>query len=183
MGVAVGSPMTGVVVVTGEPVRPGSLWQRVTASRTGRVWLIVVLAVVVLAVVSTANWSAAPRPEATLQSTGAEADSEILSAVSSAPLAELDSSTLHGYEPYRGVQPWSPRSPGSRCLMAIVGSSLWGIRCAPLGAELLLDYGAWPLDRAAYADGLVDGTVIRLQHHGDWVDTLLLYRRRVPTDG
>jgi hypothetical protein len=98
-----------------------------------------------------------------------------ISAVASATLAHVDTSTLRSYEAYRGLEPWVAwNAQGSRCLMAIDGSTLWGIRCAPPEAELMLDIGAFPPSYSgAYTDDLADGTVIRFQLHGDSVDVYL----------
>ncbi len=169
------APILGAVVAGDGPARRGSLWRRVTATQTGRVGLIAGLVVVAVGAWFAATWNAAPKPEATLQPTGVEADAFTLSAVSYAPLAEVDRSTLRGYERYRGLQPWvAENAQGSRCLLAIQGGTLHGVRCAPPEAELLIDIGAYPLDYTAeYMDGLADGTVIRFQLHGDTVDAYL----------
>ena len=87
----------------------------------------------------------------------------------------MDTATLRGYETYRGLTPWvAENAQGSRCLMAIQGATLHGMRCAPPEAELMIDFGAYPLDdTATYMEGLADGTVIRFQLHGDTVDAYL----------
>lgn len=172
---ALETPLAGAVVVSGERPRPWSLWQMATATRTGRVWSIIGCLIVVLGAWFAASWFAAPNPEAALQPTGVEANELTLSAVTNAPLAEVEETTLRGYEPYRGVQPWvADNAQGSRCLMAIEGSSLHGIRCAPPEAVLMLDIGVFPLDyTAAWMDGLADCTVIRFQLRGDAVDAYL----------
>lgn len=154
--------------------RPGT---RVMASRAGRIWLIVGSVVVVLAVVTATTWFAAPKPKATLQATGVAADSEIFSLAFTAPLAEVDNSTLRGFEPYHGVEPWvAMNAQGSRCLMAMERTTdrLAGIRCAPPDAELRLDLPVLPLDPGFnYAAGLAPGTVIRFEVRGDAVDVYL----------
>jgi hypothetical protein len=169
------APMPDAMATGSEPVQPRSAWQKVWATPTGRVWLIGGSLVVIIAVINAVTWFAPRRPEATLQPTGIEAEFHIRSAVSLAPLAELDTTTLRGYEVYRGLEPWvAEGAHGSNCLMVIERATLQAIRCAPLEAELTVDIGAWPLDATyPYMEGLADGTVIRFQLHGDTVDAYL----------
>lgn len=173
--VAAEPPLPDAAVAGSQPARRRSLWQKVTATPTGRVWLTGGSLAVIIAVVYAVMWFAPQRPEAALEPTGFEADARILSAASYAPLAELDTTTLRGYEAYRGVEPWvADGAQGSRCLMVIERATLQAIRCAPPGAQLTLDLGAWPLDATyPYMEGLADGTVIRFQLHGDTVDAYL----------
>jgi hypothetical protein len=170
--VVIEAPMPDAMVAAREPVQPRSAWQKVWATPTGRVWLIGGSLVVIIAVIYAVTWFAPQRPEATLQPTGIEAEGHIRSAVTHAPLAELDTTTLRGYEAYRGVEPWvADGAQGTRCLMVIERATLQAIRCAPPEAELTVDLGAWPLDSTyPYMEGLADGTVIRFQLHGDAVD-------------
>jgi hypothetical protein len=166
------APMPDAMVAGSEPVQPRSPWQKVGATPTGRVWLIGGSLVVIIAIISAVTWFAPRRPEATLQPIGVEVDARILSAASHAPLAELDTTTVRGYEAYRGLEPWvAEGAQGSSCLMVIERATLRAIRCAPPEAELTVDIGAWPLDSTyPYMEGLADGTVIRFQLHGDIVD-------------
>lgn len=156
-----------------KPRRP--LRQRVLSTRSGRTWLAVGSVIVVVAFAYAITLYLAPNPEVTLQPTGVEAESATLAAVSYAPLAEVDRSTLRGYETYRGLQPWvAENAQGSRCLMGIEGGTLHGIRCAPPGAELMIDFGAFPDDyTATYMRELTDGSVIRLVLRGDTVEAYL----------
>jgi hypothetical protein len=166
------APMPDAMVAESEPVQRRSAWQKVWSTPTGRVWLIGGSLVVIIALINAVTWFAPQRPEATLQPTGIEVEGHILSAVSRAPLAELDTTTLRGFEAYRGLEPWvAEGAQGSSCLIVIDRATLRAIRCAPPEAELSLDIGAWPLDATyPYMEGLADGTVIRFQLHGDTVD-------------
>jgi hypothetical protein len=152
-------------------------WRRMTATRGRRMGLIAASLAIMLVIVSAVSWYAAPKPDATLQPSGAVVDREILSLVFAAPLAEVDTSTLTGYEPYRGVEPWvAENAQGARCLMAMERStdSLANVRCAPPEAELMLDLLVWaPGDAFGYMEGLANGTVIRFQLRGDSVDAFL----------
>jgi hypothetical protein len=149
----------------------------IPASMGGRIGLIASGIVVVLAVVLAATWFASPQPEASLKPTGIRADLQVISLVFAAPLAEVDNSTLRGYEPYRGVEPWvAVNAHGLRCLFALERSSanLAGVRCAPPEAELMLDLPVLPLNPGFdYTVGLAKGTVIRFQVRGDTVDAYL----------
>jgi hypothetical protein len=173
--IAVEAPMPDAMGAGNETVQTTSLWRRIRATPTGRVWLIGGSLVVIIAVVYAVTSFAPQRPEATLQPTGLDADPRIRTAASYSPLAELDTTTLRGYEPYRGLEPWvAEGAQGSRCLLVIERASLRSIRCAPPEAELTLDIGAWPLEETyPYMEGLADGTVIRFQLHGDTVDAYL----------
>jgi hypothetical protein len=148
-----------------------------TATRARRIGLIAASVAIVLVVVSAVSWYTAPKPDATLQPSSAEVDGEVLQLVSTAPLAEVDTSTLTGYEPYRGIEPWvAVNAKGARCLMALERSrnNLAGVRCAPPAADLMLDLiVSAPGDELGYMAGLANGTVIRLQVHGDSVDAFL----------
>jgi hypothetical protein len=156
---------------TTEEVRPRSFWQAVKSTSNGRRWLLGGSVVLVVAILYAVSWFAPQRPETTLQPTALKADDATLRALSFAPLAEVDTETLRGYEPYRGVRPWiAENAQGSRCLMAISGNILWGIRCTPGEAELMLDLNVSPLDPAPYSEGLADGTVIRFRVNGDSVE-------------
>jgi hypothetical protein len=173
--VAVEAPTPLEVAVFDEPVPRRSVWQNAAAMPPRRLWLIVGSLAAMTALVYAVSWFAPQQPDATLQPTGVEADSSALSAVSYAPLAEVDVSTMRGYEPYRGLTMWvAENAQGSRCLLGTEGSTLHGIKCAPPEAELMIDFGAYPLDyTATYMDGLADGTVIRFRLNGDSVDAYL----------
>jgi hypothetical protein len=173
--VVVEAPVPPASVAAIDVAAPAPFWKKAAATPTRRVWLIVGALLVVLGGWYAVSWFVAPPPEATLQPTGVEADGATLGAVSYAPLAEVDTSTLRGYESYRGLQPWvGEGAQGSRCLLLIDGSTLWGVRCAPPEAELTIDIGVFPPDFVgAYTEGLQDGTVIRFKVHEDTVETYL----------
>jgi hypothetical protein len=158
-------------------VRLASLWRRTTATRGRRVGLIAGVMAIILTLVYAVMWYETPKPDATLHPSGAVVDGEILSLVSAAPLAQVDDSTLRGYEAYRGVEPWlGTNAQGALCLMAMERSSviLVGVRCAPPEAELMLDLLVWaPGDEFAYMEGLANGTVIRFHVRRDAVDAFL----------
>ena len=175
MVVAVESPMTGAVVVSGEPARPRSLWQRVTATphrprladrrfgcRRSRSDLRRDLV----------RRSESPKRRSSRQASRPTARSSRPSPTRHSPSWTHRPSAAT--RPYRGVEPWvAENAQGSRCLMAIVGSTLWGIRCAPPEAELMLDLGACPLDPAAVRGGTRG-------RHGDPLPAPRRLRRRLP---
>lgn len=165
--------------VAGSPpsARLASLWRWMTATRSRRIGVVAGSLAIIIVILSAVSWYGAPQPEATLQPSGAEVDSEILHLVSAARLAEVDTSTLRGYEPYRGIQPWvAMNARGARCLVALERSTgnLVDVGCAPPQAELMLDLLVWaPGDAFRYMEGLANGTVIRFVFRGDSVDAFL----------
>lgn len=91
----------------------------------------------------------------------------------------LDDVRLH--EEFRGVNVWSaPTRHGTHCMFVTNASGkLWGVDCAPLGVEPIIDLTKYPHDGADIRglDGLwgemPTGSVIRLVLRGDFVDVLI----------
>ena len=160
-------------ISAGEPRR--SLWRRATATRSRSVWLVTGAVVVVLALTWTIDRLLSPRPDSTLAPMAEEADGQILDLVDVAQT--LDTSTLRGYEAYRGLEVWFARiEEGLDCLLAIerVSDSIITANCAPREAELRLEVGGYPeSDEVHYEDGLTPGSVIRFTLNGDTMDVFL----------
>ncbi len=152
---------------------PVSLWRRATATRSGRFWLAGGSVLVALAVVYAVSWVIGPHPEATLRVASDKADAQVLSLAAFARLAEIDESTLRGYEPHRGLEPWvAENRQGSRCMLIVERASdnLQDVNCAPPGEPVIAYVGAWPFWGDPFAEGLPDGSVFRFTLRGDVVD-------------
>jgi hypothetical protein len=158
------------VVAAHERVEPAAISG---GSRVRRRWIVGGSLLFVGVVLAGVIWNAV-RPEATLHPTGIAPDTNTFSAVALAPLAEVDDTTLRGFESYLGLEPWlAENAQGSRCLMMLQASTMWGIRCAPPEADLMIDIGSWPLDPGSPASGLAPGSVLRFQLRGDAIDVSL----------
>lgn len=62
--------------------------------------------------------------------------------------ADADESTIPGYQPYGGVEPWfHVDRRGYQCLMIIKrsGPAVEDANCVPPGVDLFADISAWPL--------------------------------------
>ena len=116
-------------------------------------------------------WLMGPHPDLTLARSDAP-ESQVDFLLNYSPV-EVDAATLESYEMFRGLQPWSATdSLGNRCLIIAEPSDQWvhGGSCTPRQADLVVDVGVWPDERESFADGLLDGTVIRFQLRGNAVD-------------
>jgi hypothetical protein len=100
-----------------------SLLQRATRTWQGRLAWAAGTLVVAAAIVVTALLISAPRPDATLRQTAAEADDQVRTVVTLPERArwyEIDTSTLRAYGSYHGLKIWSGVNAfGSPCLVAV----------------------------------------------------------------
>jgi hypothetical protein len=126
--------------------------------------------VVAAAVAGTVLLVSAPRPDATLHATAAQADDQVRRlVVEQAPWFEIDASNLHAYGSYLGLEIWSGTNTfDSPCLMAVnrANNTLSEARCAPSPAELILDVGS----SGDEFDGLPGEGIVRFILRGDTVD-------------
>ena len=159
----------------GEPSR--SVWRRAASTRSGRLWLVAGTLALGLAFSWAVVWLLTPRPDAALAPSGVMADGQILNIINRvrfAPIAQIDTSTLRGYEAYRGIELWfAENAEGFECFLAIerASESLIAGNCAPPEAGLRLEIGGYPeADEIHYEDGLPAGSVIRFTLSGHWVD-------------
>ncbi|WP_243074144.1 hypothetical protein [Microbacterium sp. SS28] len=116
-----------------------------------------------------------PHPDASLQATAGESDPGLV-ALAGYLNQEVDPATLTPYETFRGVEPWSGVDYyGNPCLLVIERSSqyLVGGACAPAGADVLVDVGAWRGSEVHFDDDLPIGTVIRFHLRADSVDVFV----------
>jgi hypothetical protein len=159
-------------VVASSEGSPLSLWRRLTATRAGRFSIVVGVLVAGVALADTVAGLVGPRPDATLRLAAYEADRGVLRSLTFLG-ADVDPSSIRGYQPYRGVEPWfSVDRQGLQCLMLIDRSagSVDGANCVPPGVDLFADIGAWPLVGSDFIDDLPDGSIIRFHYRGDSVD-------------
>jgi hypothetical protein len=167
------------VAVPSQPVTESllrSLLQR--AARTWRSRLAWAAGTLVVAggIVATALLISAPRPDATLRPTTAEADDQVrtlLTSAERAPFYHIDPSTLRAYGSYRGLKIWSGvNSFGSPCLVAVHWASDYfsKVRCVPFPAELIVDV---PSSRSDVFDLLNGDGIIRFILRGDTVDAYI----------
>jgi hypothetical protein len=124
-------------------------------------------------IVATALLISAPRPEATLHRTAAEADNQVRRLVAvEARLLEIDTSTLRGYGSFHGLEIWSGVNAfASPCLVAVhrASGNLSEWRCAPFPADLIMDVSSSG-DGFEGFDGLAGDGIIRFMLRGDTVD-------------
>jgi hypothetical protein len=115
-----------------------------------------------------------PHADATLSATGAAADDLLIELVRNSGPIDIDLSTLRSFQPFRGVEPWyAVDDYGNPCLILIERSRerLVEAQCTPTEAELVADYGAWPvLEPTA---GLPYGSIVRFFHRGDTVEAFV----------
>lgn len=152
-----------------------SIWHYATATRTRRSWFVAGALVVLFALAYAVEWIIGPHSDATLHPTEDEAD-DVVFLMLDVLGADVDRSSLRGYEPYRGVEPWFfVDRQGLQCFMIIdrSGPTVDGANCVPPGVELFADIGAWPLLGDESMEGLPDGSIIRFQYRGDSVDAFL----------
>lgn len=132
-----------------EPVQDGwllswlrTLVQRATATPRSRLaWGLGVL-VVGGGIVATSAFIAS-RPDATLRLTAATADERVRRLViEQSPWLDIDTSTLHAYGSFLGLEIWSGLNAfHSPCLVAVhrANDTLSESRCAPPAADLIMD--------------------------------------------
>ncbi|MDN4610010.1 hypothetical protein [Arthrobacter burdickii] len=166
-----------VVASSNDPSRSRwhSIWLYATATRAHRSWSVAGTLVVLFALAYSLEWLIGPHSDATLHATEHEAD-DVVFLMLDVLGADVDRSSLRGYEPYRGVEPWfSVDRQGLQCFMIIdrSGPTVDGANCVPPGVDLFADIGAWPLLGDDSMDGLPDGSIIRFHHRGDSVDVSL----------
>jgi hypothetical protein len=116
-----------------------------------------------------------PRPNAILHPVADEADDAVFKTLRYLG-ADADESTIRGYQPYGGVEPWfHVDRRGYQCLMIIKrsASGVDGVNCVPPGVDLFADTGAWPLWGQDLIGGLPDGSIVRFHYRGDSVDVFL----------
>jgi hypothetical protein len=151
------------------------LWDRVTATRARRNSSVTGALVVFLALSYSIEWLVGPRPDATLHPLPAEAD-EVVFSLLYVLGADVDRSSLRGYERYRGFEPWfAVNKQGQQCFMIVdrSGPSVDGANCVPSDVDLFADIGAWPLLGNDYMEGLPDGSILRFHYRGDSVEVVL----------
>lgn len=166
---------SATTIPIGEPTR--SLSRRATATTMSRVWLVAGIVIVTLALIWAVDWVLSPSRDATLAPIAEEADSQILNLIASTPILQIDSSSLRGYETYRGLELWSAQdAEGFECLIAIERESdnLIAANCAPPDAGLRLEVGGYPESgEVHYEDGLTSGSVIRFTLSDARIDVFL----------
>jgi len=152
-----------------------SLWRRLTATRARRLSFVASALVAVLALAYTVAGLVGPHPDATLDQIADEPDAVVLSVLEFLG-AEAASSSVRGYEPYRGVEPWFfvLEWRDLQCFMIIERSSrtVDGANCVPPGVDLFADIGP-DVVGYDYREGLPDGSIIRFHHRGGSVDVSL----------
>ena len=152
-----------------------SLMQRATATWWSRVAWSAGALVVAGGIVTTILLVSAPRPDATLQPTEAEAEADDLVrrlVVAEAPWLEIDTSTLRPYEPFLGLEVWSGVNAfDSPCLVAVhqKNDTLSEWRCAPAAADLIMDVESTG-DGFDGFDGVAGDGIIRFTLRGDTVE-------------
>ncbi|WP_104162506.1 hypothetical protein [Cryobacterium sp. N22] len=152
-----------------------SLWQRLTASRARRGALLASVLVAFLALAYTVAGLVGPHPDATVHRIPDEPDGVVLSMLGFLG-TEPELTSIRGYEPYRGFEPWfAVDAQGFQCFMIIDRSSgtFDGANCVPPGVDLFADIGAWPLFGDDFMRGLPNGSIIRFHYRGDSVDVFL----------
>ncbi|MCU1444116.1 MAG: hypothetical protein JWQ59_2266 [Cryobacterium sp.] len=158
------------------PVKEGSsrsLVQRATATWWSRLAWTVGALVVASGIVATVLLVSAPRPDATLHPTAAEADNDVRRlVVEEAPWLNIDTSTLRAYGSYLGLEIWSAVNAfDSPCLVAVyrANDTLSESRCAPSAADLIMDVSSSG-DGFEGFDGLAGDGIIRFMLRGNTVD-------------
>ncbi|GAA1986639.1 hypothetical protein [Microbacterium pumilum] len=146
-----------------------SIWQRATAtSRSRFAWA--ASALIVVSVVATALFVAAPRPDATLHRTAARADTQVLGLVAQdTPWLEIDAAHLRAYGSFLGLEIWSGTDAfDSPCLIAVnrANDTVSEARCVPAAAELIMDIASFGDD----FDGLRREGIVRFIYRDDRVD-------------
>ena len=150
--------------------------RRATATWRSRIAWSVGALVVAGGIITTVLLVSAPRPDATLQPTEAEADDLLRTLVAEdAPWLEIDTSTLRPFGSYRGLEIWfGVNAFDSPCLVAMhrANDTLSEWRCAPSPADLILDVSSTG-DGFEGFDGVAGDGIIRFMFRGDTVDAYL----------
>lgn len=152
-----------------------SLWHRLTATRARRISFVAGALVAILALGYAVVWLVAPHPDATLRQTADEADGAVLSVLDFLE-ADVDPSSIRGFQPYRGLEPWfAVDSQGFQCFMLIErrGPTVDGANCVPPGVDLFAEIGTLPQLGDDFPDGLPEGSLIRFHYRGDSVDVFI----------
>jgi hypothetical protein len=169
-------PAAGIAPeVASSKSSPRSLWQRLTATRARRSWFVTGALVASIALACTLAWLVGPHPDATLHPIADEADGVVLAMLAHLG-ADDDHSSISGYQPYRGVEPWFlVDSQGFQCFMLIQrsGPTVDGANCVPPGVDLFADIVASPLSSDGWREGLPNGSIIRFHYRRDTVDVFL----------
>ena len=165
---------------TSDPVASGedslrSLWQRLTSPRARRGALLAGVLAALIALAYAAAGLVGPHPDATVHRIPNEADGMVVSLLGVLGM-DAEPSSIHGYEPYRGLETWfAVDAQGFQCFMIIErsGPTVDGANCVPPGVDLFADIGAWPLLGDDVMRGLPDGSIIRFHYRGDSVDVFV----------
>lgn len=150
-------------------------WHRATATRARRSWFVAGTLAVLFALAYTVGWFLGPRPDAVLHQSAGGGDEVVFSMLDFLG-ADVDRSSIRGYEPYRGVEPWfAVDRQGLQCFMIIdrSGPMVDGANCVPPGVGLFADIGTLHLSREDPGASLPDGSIIRFHHRGDSVDVFV----------
>lgn len=166
----------GTVVAPSPPAKDrlwAALVHRATATWWSRVAWSVGALVIAGGIVATVILVSAPRPDATLHPTEAEADDLLRTlVVEEAPWLEIDTSTLRAYGSYRGLEIWSGVNAfDSPCLVAMhrANDTLSEWRCTPSPADLIMDVSSTG-DGFEGFDGVAGDGIIRFVFRGDTVE-------------
>lgn len=159
---------------------PRSLWHRLTATRRRSALvagaLVAGALVAIPAIANTVASLVGPHPDVTLSPVADEADALERSLLAYRFGSRFESSSIRGYEPYRGFEPWYfEDKQGFQCF-AIVDRSIQsvdGAGCVPPGVDLFADIDAWSDLGSAYLEGFPDGSIIRFHYRGDSVDVFV----------
>ncbi len=169
-------PTGSAAAAPSPPVREGSsrsLWRRATATWWSRLAWVVGALVVAVGIVAMVLLVSAPRPDATLHATAAEADNRVRElVVEEVPWLEIDTSTLRAFGSYFGLEIWSGVNAfDSPCLVAVhrANDVLSEGRCAPSAADLIMDVSSSG-DGFEGFDGVAGDGIIRFMLRGDTVD-------------
>ncbi|AUZ89087.1 hypothetical protein CVO76_16685, partial [Arthrobacter agilis] len=145
------------------------------ATRARRSWFVAGTLAVLFALAYTVGWFLGPRPDAVLHQSAGGGDEVVFSMLDFLG-ADVDRSSIRGYEPYRGVEPWfAVDRQGLQCFMIIdrSGPMVDGANCVPPGVGLFADIGTLHLSREDPGASLPDGSIIRFHHRGDSVDVFV----------
>ncbi|WP_137844864.1 hypothetical protein [Microbacterium sp. 2FI] len=128
----------------------------------------------VVVVANAVIWTLRPYADETLRSVADEADFQVGVWLTFLDQRPADG-TLRGYEPYRGLEPWSfVNGQGLQCLL--IGSRSQRLamttQCMPPGVDLSADVVAIPRWNDDFAEGLTPGSMIRFHLRGDSVDVV-----------
>lgn len=132
-----------------------------------------VATVAAVAVVGSMLWSA-PRPDATLEPTGAAPSDQVLHLTDYARRQMVVKQTLRAFEPILGLEVWSARSGlGNSCLLVFepVTDDLLGVGCVPPPARPIVEIYDVPVAwMERWTEQFPTGTAVRFVLNGDVVD-------------